>query len=1417
MKKILFFIFLSSTFIFYSQTVETFATPGSYTWVCPANVTQVRVQCWGGGDRGQNGGVYCQSCRNGGNGGGYSESILKVSPGITYYLMIGKGGLSIQKPYGECSWFNSDSLQPINNSGVLTVNFYNPNGQGQIINKGGIGQNRDFSTMSGGGGGSCASYNNNGVNGIGYTGGKNSNNKGNGGDGAEFISSFSFAGNGKDGASPGGGGGGGAYVDNPYNNTPQTSYGGNGADGQIILNYTPDCTSTQTAFIPLINPISSCGTFQLSATNVSSFLGLEYQWQMSIDTIKWTNLPNNKQISYYQSTEIDITYYRVISKCIYSKIDSLISKNLKHVLNSGYLKKGKISNTQNICKGDSYSNITLTGSKGSLQWQKSTDLTSWIDIVNANDSALLSSKIGTLTSTTYFRAKISSSICGNLISDIVTISVSQKSNAGKLYGDQNICESTPITDLYLSSQIGENFIWQISDDTLNWYIIPNVTDSKLISNQIDSITNTSYFRVLVKNNLCDYDTSNFVKVNVIQNALPGILSKNQDICQNNQIETLKLSSARSNHYVWQYTNSSDTSNQTVWINFGGDTDSLTSKNIGSYVGKKYFRCLHYYIFESICPKRVSNIVTINISKPSFGGNTTSDQTICEDTYPSPISLSSSIGNSIYWQKSTDNINWENIPSSDSNKLILNGLQIGFLQKDTYIRASVKNGTCPYSFSTARKITVNNLSIAGEIDKNQIICTGNKPIDINLRNYNGSINWQYAKPNSIVNNNWYNITSTDPSKLLGNTIGILKEKRFIRAQVTNGMCQTVNSEIDTIYVSPLSVAGSISTNQLICSGTYPTDISITGGIGNLTWQKSTNANTWSDIPNSFSSILSSNIAGIVSNPTYYRGVQTSGTCPSVYTPIMTVNIDSVSYAGATSSNQSLCTGTSSSAVSVTKSRGSLQWQSSTNGVTFNDIANATSTSYQPGLLANTTYYRMQSISGVCSAAYSTPIQITISPKSITGTLSFNQTICSGTQPSDINISNPNGTISWQSSLNNTSWSTIFGASGTTLTSAQMGNLTSRKYYRATVKSGACTSVTSNSVSIGIRSNPIVSGGSNLSICPNTSISLSGSGAVSYVWSNGVQNNISFTPSSTKTYSVTGTDASGCTGTSQVTVIVYPTPTVQISSNNPVIICQGTPFNLTSSATNVSSYQWKLNGNLLNGSTNSLLNSKIAGNYSLEVQSINGCKAESNILSIQTKALPSIEAGNNQTICLGDKIQLLATKATDVHWTNGIQNGDTVSPTISSTYKVTTSDNNGCSNSDSVEIIVNYPTSSSFNTTSFGDFLFNNQLYSKSGTYTQIIPNKAGCDSTITLNLVVENLGLNNLEDEHLKIYPNPTPDGKFSIHSEYEIDEIQILNSNGKVLETLKNENKIDISRFGRGVYFVELNTSGGKLVLKVFY
>lgn len=79
-------------------------------------------------------------------------------------------------------------------------------------------------------------------------------------------------------------------------------------------------------------------------------------------------------------------------------------------------------------------------------------------------------------------------------------------------------------------------------------------------------------------------------------------------------------------------------------------------------------------------------------------------------------------------------------------------------------------------------------------------------------------------------------------------------------------------------------------------------------------------------------------------------------------------------------------------------------------------------------------------------------------------------------------------------------------------------------------------TENNSNLVIHPQPTISAGDDQLICSGASVTLNGSGGVSYVWDNDVVNGVSFSPSQSNTYTVTGTDGNGCTNSDQLTILV-----------------------------------------------------------------------------------------------------------------------------------------------------------------------------------------------------------------------------------------------------------------------------------------
>ena len=90
------------------------------------------------------------------------------------------------------------------------------------------------------------------------------------------------------------------------------------------------------------------------------------------------------------------------------------------------------------------------------------------------------------------------------------------------------------------------------------------------------------------------------------------------------------------------------------------------------------------------------------------------------------------------------------------------------------------------------------------------------------------------------------------------------------------------------------------------------------------------------------------------------------------------------------------------------------------------------------------------------------------------------------------------------------------------------------------------------------NPVVTAGNDQSICEGDSTLLSGSGASTYVWDNGILNNDYFIPTINTTYTVIGTDNNGCTGTDDMNITIEP---AAYPSFNAPVLADCTPFSFT----------------------------------------------------------------------------------------------------------------------------------------------------------------------------------------------------------------------------------------------------------------
>jgi len=412
----------------------------------------------------------------------------------------------------------------------------------------------------------------------------------------------------------------------------------------------------------------------------------------------------------------------------------------------------------------------------------------------------------------------------------------------------------------------------------------------------------------------------------------------------------------------------------------------------------------------------------------------------------------------------------------------------------------------------------------------------------------------------------------------------------------------------------------------------------------------------------------------------------------------------------------------------------------------------------------------------------------------------------------------------------SWSNSLG-SGVTKT---VNPTTSTTYTVTGTDANNCTNTANAVVNVNTKPNVTAGGGT---ICAGDSQNITAGGASTYSWSNslgiGVTKTVNLT--TTTTYTVTGTDANNCTNTANAVVNVNAKPTVTAGGGT---ICAGNSQNIT--ADGASTYSWS---NSLGSGSTKTVNPTTFTTYTVTGTDTKNCTNTANAV-VNVNAKPTVTAGGG-TICAGDSQNITAGGVSTYSWSNSLGSGatKTVNPTTVTTYTVTGTDVNNCTNTANAVVNVNpLPetptitqkpdtlTSSAINGNQWynsSDSILNatNQIYIPKATddyYVIVTSNGCSSNKSNTIHLVITGITKQSL-NENISVYPNPVND-KLNIllnTSRSENFILEILNELGQNINTRimniqgNSVETIDISAYPSGIYFVKLQTANNTIVKKI--
>lgn len=208
-----------------------------------------------------------------------------------------------------------------------------------------------------------------------------------------------------------------------------------------------------------------------------------------------------------------------------------------------------------------------------------------------------------------------------------------------------------------------------------------------------------------------------------------------------------------------------------------------------------------------------------------------------------------------------------------------------------------------------------------------------------------------------------------------------------------------------------------------------------------------------------------------------------------------------------------------------------------------------------------------------------------------------------------------------------------------------------------------------VTVNVNSNPIVNIIPNApSICIGDSVTLNASGALSFNWSPSTNLNITSgasviaNPSTNTIYNVTGTDANGCSGSSNVNVSVIAYPIVNAGPDQ--TFCNTNSIN-NIVPVNPMGGTWSGNGIAANGDFNPSVAGNGTWNLIYTFTNANGCSSSDTILATVSNAT-TVNAGNGFTLCASAGIMALNNaNPTGGVWSGTGIVGNNFDPTLATT--------------------------------------------------------------------------------------------------------------------------------------------------------
>ncbi|KAA8485937.1 PKD repeat protein [Arcticibacter tournemirensis] len=913
-----------------------------------------------------------------------------------------------------------------------------------------------------------------------------------------------------------------------------------------------------------------------------------------------------------------------------------------------------------VCSG---SDITLRASgyiQKIIRWEVSTDAINWTPIDNTSDILAYPN----IQQTTYFRVQVGGKGydqgCTNLVaSGVLQVKVDLPSIGGTIStaGPTVYCiESSSPGILILKDYRGTSIQWEKSEDNGgSWSLISGASGN---SYGYSALLTTTQFRALVKNGECSAEYSDPITITIDPKPTTANAGPDEKLCLNSGL-------------TYQLNGNLPAIGTGIWTQPPGQTAVIDNPGLNNTTvsnlekGKRY--TFLWTINNGTCAGSTSTMnldvladivnsikSTRLVSCPGEAVTLSTDQLSGGDV-PSYVSASYSYS----WESSPDKISWTVIPGANQENLTVNPVVT------TYYRRTVKSYNSCDVTSEAVEIFINAITPSADAGGDVIICgetsyklNGNDP----GAGFTGT--WKEQSGNSLT----FTPDTHSPDAVVGN---LLPGQTYQLEWRVGGLSPCPdNTSLKSIVVRKPVTTAAVGATVRICLQEDGSNNHVTLS-GNAPDAANGETGLWtqtSGVPAHITdpSLFNTEVTGLLPGSYVFEwGIKNDATVGDAgcreSKATLTIEVTAYPVKGLISNgNITVCKGNDPGSLDLTgySSSDLLQWQSSTDSITFNDIAGANAPSFAPGNMAQTKWYRVRisQASGCLNSIYTDNIKIRVDEPSEGGiTTGSVARVCTGVNSVTVSLSGEKGdVVRWEQSGDNfNTWIPVLSTSK----SGVFHNLNADTWFRAIVRNGACSEVPSAVTYVQVLPNVTTAiAGDDQYLCNEASATLDGNIAVkgtgswtkisgpSCLIEDPADPHSKISGLTAGTYIFKWSIENGICDASTDTITIYNYPALTNAITGSVTTCSGQTVHITgglpTGGNGAYAYQWQWSSDNINwtdlpGEVNRELTSVFtASTWLRRVVKSGPCSLESNTVYIAVQPpLGNNSISSDQVLCAG----------------------------------------------------------------------------------------------------------------------------------------------------------------------------------------